>query len=433
MTPNLFTSITLAVAILFSYNSVSGQKKTVHNNKTNMPIKEIKNISMENYESFKASVKPLIEKMGVSKIVGLGEGTHGTSEFYKIRFWISRLLVEEKGFRNIAFENDLGDTWYLNQQLNTTADLNTLMQNHLMSIWQNEETKELLTYVKNYNSTHTERIVISGIDYPFLKPDVEMLMALFIKAKDTTLLPAAKSLLKAASLQDEAWIGINNKAYKADMPTVSAGSKKGHITADSLEQEVKKLNFPPALKTDLLLVLANLKQGFAPFYKKANEVDRDSIMAHNVSLILKKPNDKIIIWAHNAHLGKTKIYNNAVGGTGGHLLKLFPNNYFALGTGTATGKFSGTKDRRPTKNNPMEAYSLEIPIKDSWEELWSSNGSPAFYFNTAQFNPEKEIKPLRFVGFGPKSGASSFDKSNLIDMFDVFLFLKDTNAATPLR
>lgn len=433
MKTNLFTGIAIAATILFNINTASAQQQLAKENVITIKKKEINAFSTTNYKAFKAAVAPLIKQMGAKKVVGLGEGTHGTAEFYKIRFWISRILIEDYGFTYLAFENDLSDVWLLNQQLSTSNDLNTLMKNHLMSIWQNEETKEMLAWVKKYNTDHKKKVTISGIDYPLLKPDVEMLLTVLTKANDGAMLAAANGLLKAAALQDEVWVGFNDKSYKANMKAVFVGSKKGYVTTDSLEKQVKDSNFPAPLKAEAQLALANLKQGFAPFYGMVEEAERDSLMANNAALILKDSKDKMIVWAHNAHLGKAKIYDGAVGGTGDYLLKLFPNDYFVLGTGTANGTFAGTVDKRPTNNNPMIANPLEKPIKDSWEELFSTTGAPNFYFTTSTSKFKETVKPLRFIGFGIQSDASTYDKINLSKMFDAFLFIKDTKAPTPLK
>ncbi|KQB99517.1 hypothetical protein AQF98_18335 [Pedobacter sp. Hv1] len=420
------------IAILFQISPVAAQQKS-DNSAITLEKKAIQAISLKDYKSFKASVAPLIKEMGVKKVIGLGEGTHGTAEFYKVRYWISRILVEEKGFNHIAFENDLSDVWALNQKLSTTEDLSKLMKAHLMSIWQNEETKAMLAWVKAHNANQSKKVTISGIDFPVLKPDVEMLMALLIKGKDTTLMPAVKSMLTAASLQDEAWVGMNDKTYKVDWKLLGKGSKKGYVTADSVAKQIPSSKLSPALKAEFEQAITNLKQGFAPFYGGTAEGDRDSLMASNAALILKDTDNKMIIWAHNAHLGKTKIYDNAVGGTGGYLLKLFPNNYFVLGTGTANGTFAGTVDVRPTNSNPMKAYTLEKPITGSWDEMFNNTNLSSFYFNPSKSNTAQLTKPLRFVGFGIKSDKSTYDKVNLANMFDAFLFIKDTHAPTPLK
>jgi len=395
--------------------------------------KAIKEVSLKDYASFKNSVKPLINEMSTKQIIGLGEGTHGTAEFYKVRYWITRILIEEKGFNHVAFENDLTETWMLNEQLATTTDLNALMKQYMLSLWQNEETKELIQWIKDYNTKHDKKVSINGIDYPVQKPDILMLRQLLSKTQNISLLPAIESMSVAADLQDGAWFGMNKKDYKIDWQTLSPMVKKGYVTADSVETELKKMEIEPILKSNLLLAIGNLKQGFEPFYKRTPEGARDSIMAYNTAQIIKSTNDKVVIWAHNAHLGKTGIYNNAVGGTGGYILKLFPNNYFVLGTGTAIGKFGGTTDARAVNNSPILPYQLENPIKGSWEEFLSLSKAANFYFKTAELNTTNEEKPLRFIGYGVKSGKTTYYSSNLSDLFDAFLFLKQTNEPTSLR
>jgi erythromycin esterase len=156
-------------------------------------------------------------------------------------------------------------------------------------------------------------------------------------------------------------------------------------------------------------------------------------MAYNAKLILHDNDGKMIIWAHDAHVAKKGIYNNEVGGTGGYISRMFPGEYFVLGTGTATGTFAATKEGRDTYTNPMSAYPLAIPAKNSWENYFNQILMPSFYCYPAEFNPGNAHKPLRFIGYGPDSSPATSDQTNLSDLFDAFIFIKNTHAATPLK
>lgn len=390
-------------------------------------------VSSGSYEDFRKSIQPLIAEMGSKRIVALGEGTHGTAEFYKLRYWISRILIEEKGFNHIAFENDYSDGWYITKGLNGKADLNTLMKKHLLSIWQNEETKELLTWVRAYNRKHGKKVVIDGLDYVMLTRDVELLKEMLGKKGSNAFATQLEKLAVAAAFQDEAWNGMNVKGYKIDYKKLQVSSRTAYLSADSLKRKINDFGMEGKPKIASQHALTNLMQGFAPFYEETAEATRDSLMAVNTSLILQDSNDKMIIWAHNAHVAKTGIYNNAAGGAGGHILKMFPDNYFVVGTGTATGTFAATTDPRDTYTNPMAAYPLEHPIQGSWEDMLIGSNKPLVYFNPLAFNTEKLVKPMRFIGYSPKSGPSTFDKTNMSDLFDGFIFIKDSSAATPLK
>src|SRR5438046_3055365 len=49
---------------------------------------------------------PLMERIGDSRFVLLGEASHGTAEYYNWRAMLSRRLILEKGFSFIAVEGD---------------------------------------------------------------------------------------------------------------------------------------------------------------------------------------------------------------------------------------------------------------------------------------------------------------------------------------
>lgn len=432
----LFTVISTIVLFFAGHNIVSAQTQAKQADNSTLELSAVKQVSMQNFKAFKASIKPLIEKMSAKQIVGLGEGTHGTAEFYKVRYWISRILIEEKGFNHIAFENDYSDSWLLNNELNTNADLNSLMKKHLLSIWQNEETKELLNWVKTYNSKHNKKVTIDGLDYVYINPDVEVLKQLLTNTSAANLLDSMGVITKAAKYQDAVWEGMNHPENKMNTDSMDKSSYTGYIATEKLDKAIGASTLSPQVKEDCHMAIVNIEQAFAPFYDeiaKLPEATRDANMASNAALIMKKPGTKMIIWAHNAHLAKTGIYNNEVGGTGGLILKAFPNNYFILGTGTAIGTFAATKESRDTYTNPMAAYPLEVPIAGSWESLFSATGKPAFYVEPPSINPKNEQKPMRFIGYGPDSSVKTNDSTNLSDLFDAYLFINETRAATPLK
>ena len=63
----------------------------------------------------RADLRPLFDRIGDSRIVMLGEASHGTNEYYTWRTHISRKLIEEKGFNFIAVEGDWPDCYRLNR------------------------------------------------------------------------------------------------------------------------------------------------------------------------------------------------------------------------------------------------------------------------------------------------------------------------------
>ena len=59
----------------------------------------------------------LIDKLADSRLVLLGEASHGTHEFYTWRAAISKRLIEEHGFDFIAVEGDWPDFYQVNRYI----------------------------------------------------------------------------------------------------------------------------------------------------------------------------------------------------------------------------------------------------------------------------------------------------------------------------
>src|SRR5262245_34507917 len=68
-------------------------------------------------ECGRENLDPLLERIGASRIVLLGEATHGTHEFYRVRAEITRRLIREKGFCAVAVEADWPDALRVNRHV----------------------------------------------------------------------------------------------------------------------------------------------------------------------------------------------------------------------------------------------------------------------------------------------------------------------------
>src|SRR5690606_18306038 len=68
-------------------------------------------------DALTAFLNQLIEKVGEKRIVAIGESTHGTSEFYKMREMITQRLIKEKGFNLVLLESPYDDIELLNKKV----------------------------------------------------------------------------------------------------------------------------------------------------------------------------------------------------------------------------------------------------------------------------------------------------------------------------
>src|SRR4051812_3021246 len=64
-----------------------------------------------------SDLDPLLEDIGDSRYVLLGEASHGTHEYYTWRAQITKRLILEKGFTLIAVEGDWPDCYRINRYI----------------------------------------------------------------------------------------------------------------------------------------------------------------------------------------------------------------------------------------------------------------------------------------------------------------------------
>src|SRR6476660_4389958 len=64
----------------------------------------------------------LIDAIGDSRLVLIGEASHGTHEFYRERAQITKRLIGEKGFVAVAVEADWPDAYRINRYVRGRGD-----------------------------------------------------------------------------------------------------------------------------------------------------------------------------------------------------------------------------------------------------------------------------------------------------------------------
>src|SRR6056297_988488 len=75
-----------------------------------------------------ADLSGLISRIGDCSVVLIGEATHGTSEFYRMRARITRELIEHQGFDFVAIEADWPDAARINRYVRGESDANATWQ-----------------------------------------------------------------------------------------------------------------------------------------------------------------------------------------------------------------------------------------------------------------------------------------------------------------
>jgi erythromycin esterase len=143
----------------------------------------------------------LLDRIGESEYVLLGEASHGTSEFYKWRSEISKRLIKEKGFSFIAVEGDWPDCYKVNTYVKGISETYETAKELLHSfnrwptwMWANIEMIELVEWLKDHNKSlgdnEDEKVGFYGLDLYSLWESMEEIIQ-YLKRVDPILLKEA--------------------------------------------------------------------------------------------------------------------------------------------------------------------------------------------------------------------------------------------------
>ena len=116
-----------------------------------------------------ADLGPLLERIGNARVVLLGEATHGTSEFYRMRDRITRALITEKSFNIIAIEGDWPDAARIDhyvRHLEYPPTEWTAFARFPTWMWRNNEVRTFVDWLRMHNgSVRTSlRVAFHGLD-----------------------------------------------------------------------------------------------------------------------------------------------------------------------------------------------------------------------------------------------------------------------------
>ena len=310
-------------------------EKSDENEVKNTILQHIKVLDLASEHALENSLTPLIESIGNKKIISIGEDTHGTSEFYKLRFAITKKLIEEKGFTTVILENPYDDIELLTSNLEHES-IDSLMKKHLFSIYQTKEMKVFLEWFKANRTTRN--IKFQGCDDSFRVMPL-LLKREFSEIKDEKV----NSLL--ALYKDRATLNLKQyrKKYSKDKVKPKSENDLGQSTYEvivALEKDLKLKNLLTSRRQELIF---NAKNTYINYLHLANSKriqSRDEIMADRISYIAQNSEEKIIVWAHNAHISNSVIIDNEIGIMGYDLKKEFGNDYHAIGMSSLNGSYS---------------------------------------------------------------------------------------------
>ena len=296
-------------------------------------------------------------------ILLLGESTHGTEEFYKTRSDITKQLVTFDDFNIILFETDWFNLYNVNKYINNTSE-STSAKEALSNIhsfpvwlWKNNIIIDLIEWLKIFNQKNSKKVYLLGLDCYLLKESLDWLYT-FLKLIDIELYNIVQSNLlfmkKYKTINEFIKVSVNNQNmdtfvqdyFQQLLIKIQTNSDK-YIK----KCKIRNIDTIAVISAEICCdVMINSyeyfkKQYLEPPGSNASWNTRDQHMLMTTMKLKDKiPNAKIIIWAHNSHIGDATATEH--GGTDfsnnnswnlGQMCRAMFENTFIIGFGTYDG------------------------------------------------------------------------------------------------
>jgi erythromycin esterase len=137
-----------------------------------VPVKTV--VAQNGFEDLES----LSSFVGDAKIIGLGEATHGTREFFQMKHRLLEYLVERQGFGIFAIEASWASSLEVNEYvLGGPGDGKALLQKYarVMWPWRTQEVLELIQWMRAYNASNERKVMFTGFDMQEPVPAVDWL------------------------------------------------------------------------------------------------------------------------------------------------------------------------------------------------------------------------------------------------------------------
>ena len=390
-----------------------------------------------------------------ARFVLIGEASHGTQDFYKMRADITRRLIEEKGFMAVAVEADWPDAFTVNRYVRSdgagsATEALSDFQRFPQWMWRNTEVRSFVGWLHDHNVKAQKPVGFYGLDLYSLNSSIQAVIR-YLDTIDPEAAKRARTRYGCFGAYDG-----DTQLYGYMTGRAGAESCEDAIISQLRELQQNTFNY---LQRDGALAgeeffsaeqNARLVKNAEHYYRAmfrgrpSSWNIRDTHMADTLDELadfLGHKNDrpaKIVVWAHNSHIGDARATGASTRGElniGQLVRQRHPDETLLIGFSTYNGMVTAAQDWE----EPAEIMTVRDALPDSFEALFHRVTPHDFILNLRDKVEVRKllVKPRisRFIGviYRPDTERQShyFDVT-IPDQFDAVLHVDRTMALKPL-
>lgn len=395
-----------------------------------------------------ADLDPLMARIGDARVVLIGEASHGTSEFYRLRNRITQELMTRKHFSFIAIEGDWPDAArvdhfvrhfeYPPSEWAAFARFPTWM-------WRNNEFREFVDWLRVHNTdlNAEQRVAFYGLDLYSLYSSIRSVLRYLDDVDPDT---AAIARQRYACLMPwqtdpttygQAALSVRFKNCENEVVRILIELSQKH--RDYAEHDGER--FLDAMQNARLI--ANAERYYRTMYygSRTSWNLRDTYMFETLQDLLEyhAPGARAVVWAHNSHVGDASATAMAERGEinlGQLCRNAWGSDAYLIGFGTD----SGTVAAASNWDASMEIKTVLPSRPGSYEKLFHDVGLPGYLLPLGDTAPRPVIAGLskprlqRAIGviYRPETELDShYFEATLPQQFDEYIWIDQTSAVQP--
>lgn len=414
-----------------------------------------------------ADFDAVLKRAEGKRVVLLGEASHGTHEFYRIRAEITKRLISEQGFNAVAVEADWPDAHRINTYVRGTGQDSDAVEalggflRFPQWMWRNTDVLDFIGWLRNWNDALTDR-ERKGRSGSSTAVGFYGLDLYSLNASRKAVIDSLEKIDPAAALRVAAYYACFDH-YDGD--TNRYGLLAGSGVTEDCKKQVEAVILELHRRRDAYIGRdgakaadeffdadqnARLVHDAEEYYRTMIRHDvsswnlRDRHMMKTLLQLMHHLREtymqsKVVVWAHNSHLGNAAA--TSMGARGEFNIGQLVREHFgseALSVGFTT--YHGTVTASSDWDGPAERKMVRPALPESYELLFHETGIPNFWLDC---HASPEIKTMlrkprleRAIGviYRPETERQShYFHSCLPDQFDAIIHYDKSRAVEPLE
>jgi erythromycin esterase len=381
-----------------------------------------------------ADLAPLGQMVGSARIVALGEATHGTREFFRMRHRILEYLVREQGFNTFAIEAPWAEANRINHYVQTgEGNLEVLLSHYFYWVGNTAEMLEMIRWMRQHNQNPggAPKVSFRGVDLSSSRLAMNDVVAYLrgVSGASADSVVGHYACYRAWSdttgglVQDYGAANAQQKescqrGVEAAYAQMAAGAGP-YIAATGRDA------FELALQAARVVVQSE-------HYRRdpaQRTIRRDLYMAENAGWAAGTEGSgrKVVLWAHNGHVSNRQPW------MGSHLVRTYGSGYRIVGFSFHRGPFSVV-----LQGGPLSSATAPPAQEDSYEHQFHRVGLPRFMVDLRPVRAGQAPgadwlagpMPMRVIGsvYDPAAPQSAYFHVWLTQEYDVLIHIEESTA-----